>query len=757
MRRLGLWAACVLGAIAAVASGATADPDAPKIDSIEFPFGEPIAAERWSPVVVRLSSGSRSVQGWLEVTYAQDGAQDISIGVPAATTPGVSVPIELVASVPRLAEELTVRFVSERGRVLDAKRLSVSPGAGNGFVKPSDTLVRLLEVGDTTLHDVVERSLALAPGVPVERLAPDLADHLVADSVRSVGALPHAWLAYQGVDVLVGKASDLARADARARAALLEWVGAGGRLVVLVDGPGAQWKMFVPDWSGRVDVAALADATPNEETMRATLGPRRQRFKQNAPPRYTGMPVSKDELEPLGEDDRVVPRATSLPARLVQVSADGRRAGWRAGWGVTERPGEEAGLVATGPVGMGMVTLVGVDVFRLRVTDGRAGGQGAWVSLLSDAVLSPMPRCVLKRTRAPEPDPWSVSNWNSGVDARERSAMRGALDLVTPEARIGSGVFYGIAGCLVLLGLGIGPLEQRIARRRSSARGHLSRALAWIGVMSAAGLLMPQIMRRGGSVRGVCEVVDVLGQTQWRSGVVSSFSARPERVAMPEAPSTAWRGVSTGFNMWDPTRLGGFGALEASLVLSNGAAEAGSVVLAPVGQPQWTVRTLQFHGAAQQQAGMPRAAVTRDDTTWRVTITDVPRGATIRQVRLATGERLYWPKADELHVEPSEAGPTRMTFTLPRAKGEHWDGVWQSVSQEDNDWSLGQPRQRYEFPGLELVGARDRDDAILARIMAGGYACVLIELADVPDAVVTPGPSVRVVRLLTPIEEETGP
>ncbi|MBI1191208.1 MAG: hypothetical protein GC200_11080 [Tepidisphaera sp.] len=763
MSRLWRVLLCVLALLvlraapARALGGGGADPDSPRIDRIEFPFGSPMSAERWSPVVVHISSGSRAVQGWVEISYPQDGSENVALIVPAATTPGVSVPIELVAAPPHNTDQIVVRFVSERFRTFDAVRLSTQAPPPETLANPVMEMVRVLEVGDGTLRDCLKKPLGQIPepedanvGPPV----PDFEDALAVDLLGDSKALPHAWLSYQGADVIVSKASELARADARAKSALLQWIGAGGRLVVIIDSPSPEWKMWVPGSDGLLQVDEPQVITPGGEVMRATLERWRQRYSPIKKNQFSGMPEEQRETLPLGTDDRPAPAATRLAARVISVTKAGEEKGWISAWGVAEHPEPGRGLLARGPVGLGVVTLIGVDVARLRVTDARAGARNVWLSLLADERLSPLSR--YSRAWGRPTDQYygfRAMQWNSGVDALERTAIRQALDQVTPNPQIGSGVFYGIAGCLLLLGVGIGPLERWRSKRRATSRWHISRALLWIGAMSLAGLLLPMVMRRGDSVRGSCEVVDVLDDTQWRCGVVSSYSARPESVELPREASSAWRGVSTGFSAWEAGRRVGFGDLRASLLLADGGEEAGSVVLAPASQAQWTVRTFQFQMAAgPREASIPRVRVIKAAKSWRIDITEIPGGVTPGPVMLATKDGRVSPNG----TAPGP-GENSMTLEVQIDSAAGWDGQWQQTPNIYEAWPYENSSNNLTWPALALSGARERDDAIAARVKSGRYACVMVQLNGMKDGISTPGRGVRLVRLVVPIEEEPAP
>lgn len=768
-----LWG-CATLAWLVVVGVAMADPppsDRPQIESVEFPFGSPLSADRWCPVIVRVSSGATPVQGVLTLSYAQDGSQDVAIAVRVATTPGKSVPVEMAVALPRQATELIVNFQSERGRSLDERRLVLGGPAGRTLFKPSESLVRVLEVGDESLlaafrqdRKYAARENAIAMGAEtggaggqvgeaaVESL-PTLADSVAIDAVRNVGDLPHAWLSYEGVDVVVARATVLAGADARAKAALIEWVGAGGRLVVIADGPGPEWKQYVPGWEGLLKVGEIETLTPGEAMTRATLDAPRQKVTRNNP-----QPGGVErQVKPAEKDTRATPTATSFGMRRISLSKDARGEGWSVGWGVSEDADTSSGLVARGPVGMGVVTLVGVDFSRVMVTDPAGGARNLWLAMLGDARLGPLPTHILRRVGEANDYPWQYSGWNSGCDEFARAAIVGSINLVTSDPAIGDGLMYGIGGCALLLAIGVGPWERFRARRRASSRWHVTRALAWIGVMSVAGGLVPQVMRNGGSQRRCAEAVDVLAPvgTEWRSGVVSSFSGKPETIDLPDRGSAWQRGVSEGFDYWNAKRRAIFSPLQSILVLGDGAHDAGAMVLAPPQQPQWTVRTFMYQTMARGiDPALPTVGLTRIKSGWAMEIRGIPKDARLAnvQVALRTGVRPVQLSRDN---SPDSDGAFRgELYDSHEAKALAWDGRWQAEWVHTGQWWQHQGNE-YGNPLIALPGARNRDDAIAARVIGGGYACVAMQIDNPEDGYSRPGGGRQALRVLVPLPEET--
>lgn len=744
-------------------------PNKLRIESVNFPFGQQLTADRWSPVIVRISSGARAVQGVVTLSYPQDGTQDASISVRASTTPGVTVPVELAACVPGACQALVVTFSDDSGRVLDSTYINFGgSGPGVSALKPMQGTLRLLVAGDDGLAEAIGDRGSLSseeqqdddgppsyPGQPVPERAGMLRDLVVLDTVGSVRELPRAWLSYEGTDVVIARATELAKADARARAALLEWVGAGGRLALVVDGAGADWKQFVPGWEGLFEVSDVRVGTPGEAARRATLPARRPKLEQ---PEATASPGrGKPQVVRLGPAGEL-PSPTSFPLRTVRVSEEGRRSGWRNGWQIEEEPSGDVGLIASGPVGMGIVTLVGADFGRLDLTKGFASARAAWLNLLADKGLSPVATRVLDAVQASGSRlGWSMTGWNSGSNLEAQAAISGSLESITSSPDLGIEVFLGIGACGVLLAIGIGPVERMLTRRRTDSRWHVTRALAWIGVMSAAGLLMPVVMRRGGSERRSGEVIDIIAPlgVGWRTGVVSSYTAQPEEVTLPSGAGVWHRGVGAGFAYWDPRRREVFSPLRARLSLSDGAGSPGSVIVSAARQPQWTVRTFMHQSAAAAlPQTLPAVGVSTIEGGWRVKVSDIPTQARLGEVKLATRHGLF---GVAIAVTDDASGRVGTGEVVVARTENLWDGQWQTQPADLQQWQWSPHQRTFQYPLLALPGVRDRDDAIAARVLGGGWVCVMIEILDAMDGYTRPGGGRQVLRVLVPVPEEVAP
>lgn len=687
---------------------------------VDFGWDGVMPSDRWAPVVVWLWSGSGAFSGEITLRYKQDSTQRTRITLPVSTTPGQVVPFEFAACIPpdaansggAIAELFVVDFNSSWDR--EIKFVPV-PSAGDEMWGPQidDRSVRALVVGEVSASGALSTgvmgpaALQAQGGYPTASRPSEIKVwdrlHVVR---RSPQALPVSWLSYEGVDVVVASADELSEADPRARAALIEWVRWGGRLVLMVDGAGAWWREFVP--------------VEQDVVIASERGPTR------APAHLFSRAETAQALE-----------ATTSPvsARVLEVTEVGRAEGWECFWrpeGV-ESPGR--GMVARGPVGMGMVTLVGADPARLPATVSLAGSRYLWRELVGGQAMGILPADLLASA---DENQWGW--WGSGSSGQDRAAalaIRTALDLVTVEPPVTDGTFVGIAGAMLVLSALVGPFDGIYLRRRGHAKRTWLTALGWTLAATVLAYAVPSIIRTGRTSVGRCEVIDVLqpgpasGGARWRSGVSGVFSGRPMTTRIEPSDGVWWRGVSALESYRGNSRA--FGPLEMSPTFGTlrGMGARG------FSQGQWTYRTLMDQHPAEPHAG-PRCVVSRSSGGWRTEVVGLPEGVQVGLGTLSTTEG-HWamsfaPGTDEAgheawsattHGEPSSVRPD----IWARVEGEALDVVtnpWMVTDASPADQAMGTV--------MQMPGSRARAQAAGARVESGGWAELLISVRGLPDA-----------------------
>lgn len=744
---------CVPAALAQVAPARRAPAAPPEVASrlgadvlrVDWGWDNTMPSERWAPVVVWMYSGGRAFSGTATLSYRQDATQHQTVTVPVATTPGQVVPFELVASVPAQVNTfgpmdagmtLTIReadsgrsarytfaAVPARSSDLPAPELtpygllavvvgaeSASAAFGRNALRAEDLEVTT----DAAPTDTPDDPLWIG-GTSVPR---DLWARFRAASVEPTG-MPMAWLAYDGAQAVVADADALAKADPRAQQALMTWVEAGGRLVLLIDAAGGWWRQFLPDG----EPVALADD-------QATVSPMAGRVR-----------VSGADL------------ATTLKARVLRVTPAGKRLGWLAYWPVEGEPLEEAGLVARGPMGLGMVTLLGVDPARMpRIVSTSATGQ-VWREVLAGPEFGAIPlhaRAIDERAQ----------NWywmGSGSDFAASNAMRALLDASVQAPPVSDLVFVIIAGSMVLLAGMMGLFDYLFLKRRGLSRRSWMTASIWIGLAAAAALIAPAVVRSG--VTRVCraDVRDVFqGPTPrvWTTGLSGVFADAPLVSSITPRAGSFWRGVSPLAGYSAEGRM--FTPLNAGVMLDPPRA----VAMSPFRQGQWTFRTLleQRPGEPARGALPVRAEIARSEDRWHVVLSGVPDGAVVREallrvpdgygvvsIRGATGEDGSTRHAGEIEaVRLTEAVPNDWT---PDAARDDWYGT-----------PGGGTRGAFVLGAVHVPGARERSDATEALVASGCWAMLVVRIDGMPDdsgltmPVETTRSSITILRILVPIE-----
>lgn len=709
--------ALCLAAVLAIAAPLAAQSDSrdqppAEIVNVSFGWDNTMPAERWAPVRVDVRGGPAPFAGELILEYEQDAVERARVVLPIATTPGQTVPFEMAACMPGQIQVFTLRLVS--GRFV--QKLEVrqgDPDSALPFPQIDTQPRRVLIVGESSSLDAFSvDAVSVSPqGTPTgpnavrgmyyqgQATPPDVWELLTPVRTRLVD-LPLGWLCYDSVDAVVAKAEDLAHADSRARSALMTWVEAGGRLIVEADGAGDSWIELVGP--GVLDIAPLKTLT-------------------------TGSWAGSD--------------ARSLSARAIRPTPAGLFDGWDVFWPVAGDGG--AGLGARGPVGAGMVTVLGVDPRRLPAMVSKEDTRRLWRPLFTGDGIGILP----KHVRTVDPN-WQTYMWmsSSGADAPQMNAIRTTLDNNAQLAPFGDAAFVVIAGAVLLLAACIGPLDAVILRRRAVSRWSWLSAIGWISAASILAYAAPMVMRSGESIVSRTRVVDVIDdgtrRGAWTTALTSVFAGQPLRVEYPTSDGSWWRGVSPVQGLRGSTRT------FAPVITRLSATDPRSLTPDPVPQGQWTYRALLQRGAGQDiSEGLPRITARKTAAGYLVTATGAGESAEVRSGVLSTREG-HWT----LEFNAQDGTSTWV------AESRGADGLrdtppsWQLTS-DAWEWS------QWPAAALQLPGVRDRADAAASRVAAGGWACVTMEIAGARDAALPLIPDSRpkevtVVRALVRIEPE---
>jgi hypothetical protein len=423
--------------------------------------------------------------------------------------------------------------------------------------------------------------------------------------------------------------------------------------------------------------------------------------------------------------------------------------------------------IASGPVGFGRVTLMGVDPSRLfTVLDADATAQ-AWRAILWDVLPEPV---IATASQSQD----YYSSRTSGATSYERQALSGVLDAITIAAPIGPWFFLVTAGAVGLLVLAVGPLGRMVLRRKGWQRSFWIVALALSGVACMIGLFAPMLVRSGQSITSDLAVHDVICDQKGepmlhaRTNLRAVFSGKPETIAIRDtegAPEEGrwWRGVSSA-------SLGDAGVPFGSpltLVLTQPALGIARTAAAmPTSFGQWTYRAfLEQHTASDGSSAPSLRADVRvsDDATVAVRL----RG--LDPTRRAVAAWLYTRDGSAVATTLdaiSESGVLEAVIDSPALPRSPLGPLSETSSNQqwghpDHAPSQGQDAMTW-YAGM-LPGPAQRTFALDQMVFADGpraFALVVVGLRDAKADAPQQQKGARasydfeVVRLIVPVSED---
>lgn len=715
------WMFLVVLLFARVAWAQGSDDRGAFIERVQWGFGDSMPGERFAPVTVWINGGLEGFSGTVSIEFRQDATQETRVVAAASATPGRTTPVELVCAMPMGCDRAVVRLhggrktrelrFSTRGQA-DALPLSIA--SGNTF--------EVLAIGDS---GVIAANMTLQnkpiPSIPGARdkMTPEQRATLFWSRVLTTAMkaeLPLSWFAYDAVDLVVVRADALMGVDPRRVDALGAWIGAGGRCVVIVD-QGLGWRRLLGE---------------GESGDHVRLG-------------EPGMlaPV-EDAYTPLG-----VKPAARVRGRLLTLTAQGERDGWRLIAPASGADGEVGAMIAVGPVGMGMVCVLAND------PKDWAGDMSADASV---AMWRPVVEGMAPTSAASADEQQWYWYWGGSMGGMyENAALCGSVDRVARIPPLGVSSLVLIGGVVMLLGILLGPVDLIVLKKLGWRHRSWLVALVWIALASVAAGVAPWLIRSGKSEVFRYEAIDVLergeGVEEWRTGVTAIFSGHPASIELSGMePGAAWRGVSVirGGNEGTPRAFG-------ALPIVQRQAETGGREALPgaFGMGQWMLRTMvdQSPGRAAR-SGEARASVHKEDGVYMVGVEGIAPGAAISRGRLRTSAgwcELAFTRGDEGAWRGRLVGE----FTLDPPWG--WDEARELSSAWYGQQVSAEGRVDRFSSVISLPGAFDRDAAVVARVSSGRWACVYLEIEGLPAVVRAEGSDAMrraSVRLLVPLGEE---
>jgi hypothetical protein len=740
----------------------TKKPPPVEIQSIDFGWDQVIPGDRWSPVTVYITSQQNAFSGILTVEYDQDSTQETHLVTPIATTPGKVTPVELVVALPPMCQRLTFNIYDQSGRNPDRWEYTRDTmgdglqmphiGAGGGLIITlSDSTARLtVDRYQYSTPDGKPAGPNPSPAPPIYNYQPrsgpvDLWTQIQLSRINP-DHVPMSWTAFEGIDLFIAKADDLMKTDARARAALLTWVEAGGRLLIQADAAG-DWRTFLP----------------GEDFI--TLDPL-QKVKAG------------EELANILHKETEEDPATTT-ARLIHLTPTAISRGWTLSWPAapmgspavpagSDPADPNSGLKASGPFGLGIITILGVEPQALPQTIDPKLTRAIW----RDAITPVLGPHAHHAAQVPSSTYYAYSPGYQDDD-QTIQAIHAALDQSATVPPLGMGVFIAIAACMALLALMLGPIDAIALKHfRQSQRSWLT-ALLWISVASLAAYLAPRAMRSGETVAHRTSTIDVicdkdgLPLTTAHTAITGIFGGRPINVAIDGAPpGTFFRGVSSLEPYSDHSR-----SVFSPLILPLKVQQQDPFLLGTPPQPfsvsQWTFRGLLDQSPLHQAKATDIGAKVRErpDGSYDVTLINAPASLRDASATLHVGDQDFHVILQP-HTQPD---PTAKFNDLSAVTATTPDPAPPAPQAPPTTQYYGYPAPTPVMPipatGISadtaafLPGARDRTSAIESMLHSGRYACLTVRLTDLPmDIALNDIPSLQTqhtayIRIVTPLEK----
>lgn len=742
-RSRALAAAAVAGAFAAAALPAAAQVS---LESASVGFGGAAAGERWGAVRLRLSAGDTGWSGRAVIRFRADATQWSVVEAAAAVNPGGMNEVVVPVFVPRKLDRLEVRLIGEGGR---AEAVFATTAQGDERVLEGEIgaeLLPVLVVGDATAAGVARSSIVarangwmepVMSGVgPVDEALSFAPVVFAADAVWSRVRVRSLGQGSGSVDALAlaGEALVVVREsgvwpDRRMVAQVRRYLERGGRVLLIADGAGDA----LAGWTG-----------PGERPIE--MGEIGRHALGDAALRAVGVPTEKEELSSaaLGEALAELRGAWEGAGRAVRVTGAGERAGWRVLWvmergaGPFDERGDRSAWMAQGPVGLGVLTVAGMDPGRAVGRGGSAARDGLWRGMML-AAMGPVD--------AEEEDAWWWGIPASGRNAREAEGIKTVTDVIAPSVPGAVGVFWVLAGGALGLAVLVGLIDPWMMGRFGLRHRAWLSGLGWVAVASGGAYLVPLALRTGDSEFRRLVVEDGAEGASVAEGMGALYAARAERVELAAAEGSAWRGVSG---------LHGSEGERASLDDLVARAREGGVTPGPIEMRQWTLRLVSDIGPGSGAS----AKVVRDPGgRLRCAIAGLPEGWSVEWV--VAGERSGTPGAaeDEYRVFPRVA----MAW---RAMERGADGTWAEGGSLGEIDVRGKSVEAFEAGAavglsrlLDVGGLKDRLWSMELRLAAGGWAVVLagVDCGEEPTSRADVGVRTRerrVLRLMAPVEDE---
>lgn len=738
----------LLTPIAASAQQDRVDPEDNEVTVLaDFGFADSVPGARFGPVRVHVRAQDENISGRIELDYIGRDGYTGRVIAPVDVAAGSETTVSMVVPIPALLEEVFLTLRSQRGaRIAEAEYATLPSSTQIQFptiLAPSQELL-LSYTPRVSAADIAESLVQGSIGyLPTTRmrstrqlleLTPEQAtqfvfSNLIGESVL-VETLPLSHRAYEGVVAIIADSTTVLEADPRAIVAMHRWVIGGGRLIVLADMPGDQWRRLLPP------------AVPIEAI---TLGAQQE---IDVPAEFEGL-TGKSVREPL----------ICRPIWLTLAAED---AGWSTRWQSTG-----GNLLAEGPAGFGWVTLVGV---RPGVVSGgsQTGETRLWADVLTGASRGVYMPDHSHRTLLTRGNSWGELRVVEDVPVL-------VFDAIGSAPPIGSAAVALVAFVTVSLAIALGPVDfvlLKLVRLRHMA--WLS-ALVWIVLASVIGFLAPNKMRSGASTLGRHTLIDTFAV----NSALPGSELNQQNVSVAELPDVL-RSWSLSFSNYfagstdpisfSPAQNGlywseyqgvqGRSAIVRPLVTvqnpNSGSLDATrSSTPAPIRPGIWTTRVFLDSGPVETDLGIALEPI---DEGWSLSV-DGLNAERLVAGQLRVGDRFIPIRARDLNPQSTQRFRLSETSATSEPIGLYDDPLnWDTDRRYLHNMYSNVRLETMSQSLLQLLpGPSERSHSIEQMLATGRYAIVELFVAGQPLNVTIEANDIEpsqstMYRILVPIE-----
>ncbi|MBL0870993.1 MAG: hypothetical protein IBJ18_10500 [Phycisphaerales bacterium] len=671
---------------AANAAGRQSQPATPQeskagIEFIRFGLGDTVTESRWNQLAVTVRGGTEAQNLRLIITTPNDTTQNATYTRGFSTTPGVNTTvifnIFFSASSNIVKVELRGEGVNE---TVDVQRFAGEASIVNNYsaLEPGKPSVLCL-TSQSTLPTIPTEFAKLFEGpnpsslksVPFVTIRPD--------------ELPTSHLALDGFSLLILRAEQLDSLAIRQRFALSRWLNSGGSLVLITTQPASAWSSLLDLEelsAGLLNVNAVSTDTPGLASAFADL--------------FTGL------------DQPPQPRA-GLPVRTISLTPRARTLGWLLRGKLPSDP--NTGLVASGPVGFGRLTILGFDAVSAE-SDIAFPRVARNLKHIFTTSLELIPRYTWDPASRPPNQPFGSAFNRWGPESTAKNAAVSSLAVVTP---MGSGVIWAFVIFGLALAVMVGPGDLMLLKAlRQSHRSWVS-ALVWIFLACCAGYFIPPMIRAAPTSANRLEVIDSISLPKQSfnacTGVCTIFAGGPVNDNLTGYHQTATAvGISASF---DRER-------RASITLPSlnyRPNDDTTSVPTSFELRSWTLRSFQDNWTSSDPTFTPTLTTDPSTQKLRLTLPQLPAGARISSAVLRT------LRSDiALVAAGADASRANELVEFERQDQKPTRSLFQNVQNFAGN-----------ITNLHPIGRRE--ESINLRVRSGHFGLLLLRIENLPPTV----------------------